>query len=357
MGNGTWSDHTYNAARTFRAATGAADFGYTAATRSQHPDTWKAHPTLDPLNVSARESRDSDEHPDALPVAVLFDVTGSMGQVPRILQTKLGKLHGLIQRKGYARDPQILFGGIGDADTDRVPLQVGQFESDNRMDEQLRTIFLEGGGGGQKSESYELAAYFMARHIRTDAWEKRQRKGYLFIIGDEFNKPRLAARHIRRVIGDDVRLDVSVESVYRELSRQWNVFFILPRQSAYFDDPAIIDHWRKLLGQNAMKLDDPAAVCELIALTIGLGEDRVDVADGLADLADVGSGAEAQSVRRALEGAADGRNRRTSADDDDALRARNGGWGRLRRLAHGTVAIRGAGTPAGLDDAGGVTFR
>ena len=70
-----------------------------------------------------------------------------------------------------------MFGGIGDAQSDRVPLQVGQFESDNRMDDQLRTIFLEGNGGGQKSESYELATYFIARHTVTDAWEKRGRKG------------------------------------------------------------------------------------------------------------------------------------------------------------------------------------
>ena len=118
------------------------------------------------------------------------------------MQTKLGQLHGLLQRKGYVQDPQIMFGGIGDADTDRVPLQVGQFESDNRMDEQLRAIFLEGNGGGQKSESYELATYFISQHTATDAWEKRGKKGYLFIVGDELNKPALTAAHIRGVLGE-----------------------------------------------------------------------------------------------------------------------------------------------------------
>ena len=57
-----------------------------------------------------------------------------------------------------------MFGAIGDATCDRVPLQVGQFESDNRMDDDLGRIVLEGGGGGQQTESYELAMYFMARH-------------------------------------------------------------------------------------------------------------------------------------------------------------------------------------------------
>ena len=159
MGNGAWNDNTYQAAASFRRARGLDDFGYTSRLFSQPRDQWTADPTLDPWGVTVRECRDSAEHPNSTPIVVLFDVTGSMGRVPRIMQTKLGQLHGLLQRKNYVQDPQILFGGIGDADTDRVPLQVGQFESDNRMDEQLRAIFLEGNGGGQKSESYDLATY------------------------------------------------------------------------------------------------------------------------------------------------------------------------------------------------------
>lgn len=302
MGYGNWDDNAYRAAKTFRASRGLDDFGYTAEMRSAPYSDWQAHPTLDPLGVAARECRDSADHENSLPIAVLFDVTGSMGRVPRIMQQKLGKLHGLLRSKGYADDPQILFGAVGDADCDRVPLQVGQFESDNRMDEQLRAILLEGGGGGQKSESYELAGYFMATHIVTDAWEKRGKKGYLFLIGDELNKPKLAARHIRSVIGDSVRRDVSVQSIYRELAERWHIYYILPNQSSYYDDPEIADHWRGLLGQGFLKLDDPAAVCELIALTIGLEEGRVDMDSGLADLRDVGSGVEAASVGKALAG-------------------------------------------------------
>ena len=207
MGNGAWSDNTYQAASTFRRARGIDDFTYTSTLFSLPRAQWAADPTLDPFGVGMRESRDSAEHPNSTPIAVLFDVTGSMGAVPRIMQTKLGQLHGLLQRKGYLQDPQIMFGGIGDADTDRVPLQIGQFESDNRMDDQLRTIFLEGNGGGQKSESYELATYFIARHTVTDAWEKRGRKGYLFIVGDELNKPVLTAGKLRQVLGEPARED------------------------------------------------------------------------------------------------------------------------------------------------------
>src|SRR6185369_14338805 len=112
-------------------------------------------------------------------------VTGSKGSVPRSLQAKLPQLLGLLLRKAYVRHPQILFGAIGDATCDRAPLQVGQFESDNRLDDDLSRILLEGGGGGQQTESYELAMYFMARHTTIDCFDKRGKRGYLFIIGDE----------------------------------------------------------------------------------------------------------------------------------------------------------------------------
>ena len=70
-----------------------------------------------------------------------------------------------------------MFAAVGDATCDRVPLQVGQFESDNRMDQNLEHMILEGGGGGQKTESYELMLYVAARHTAIDCWDKRRPQG------------------------------------------------------------------------------------------------------------------------------------------------------------------------------------
>ncbi|MDN7121485.1 hypothetical protein INN71_08790 [Nocardioides sp. ChNu-153] len=299
MGNGAWSDESYRAAATFRRRSGAADFGYSDDVRRRPASQWRAHPTLDPKDVGVRESRDSVEHPNSTPIAVFFDVTGSMGTVPRQMQAELAKLHGLLQRKGYAEDPQIMFGALGDADTDYVPLQVGQFESDNRMDEQLRSIFLEGNGGGQLSESYELAAYFMARHTATDAWEKRGKKGYLFVIGDEMGKPRLRARYVRDLIGDRLPRDLDSAALWREVQERWEVFFVLPKQTTHFDNPKVNGYWADVLGERLLRLEDPAAVCDLIALTVGLLEDAIDLDEGLEDLREVGS-ASGPAVGRAL---------------------------------------------------------
>jgi hypothetical protein len=61
----------------------------------------------------------------------------------------------------------------------------------------------------------------------------------------------------------------------------------------------VLGCWRDLLGQNVIELADLDAVCETIALTIGLGEDAIDLDEGVADLGDVGSDA-GPAVSRAL---------------------------------------------------------
>lgn len=302
MGSGVWSTDVYDAADRYRRTTGASAFAYSDS------GARTVHPTLDPRGAT-RESRDSAEHPQSLAIAVLFDVTGSMGHVPRTLQAKLPQLLGLLLRQGYARDPQIMFGAIGDATCDRVPLQVGQFESDNRMDDDLGRIVLEGGGGGQMTESYELAMYFMARHTVTDCWEKRGRRGYLFLIGDELAYPRAKAREVQRLIGGDLREDVPLRQVVDEVTRRWDTYYLLPAGSHYAGSGKVLKFWRDLLGQNAVELDDLDAVCETIALTVGLGEQAVDLDGGLADLARAGSAATG-TVSRALTPLARPRNGR-----------------------------------------------
>jgi hypothetical protein len=293
MGSGRWSTDVYDAAARFRATTGASAFAYSDSGAA------RVHPALDPSGVRLRESRDSAEHPQSLAIAVLFDVTGSMRKVPRTLQAKLPQLLGLLLRKGYVAHPQIMFGAIGDATCDRAPLQIGQFESDNRMDDDLGRILLEGGGGGQKTESYELALYFMARHTATDCYERRGKRGYLFVIGDEMAYSRVKPAEARDVIGDELREPLPVAELMAEVSAKWDTYYVLPAGASYVGDQEVLGFWRDLLGQNVIELADLGAVCETIALTVGLGEDAISLDDGLADLGDVGSAA-GPAVSKAL---------------------------------------------------------
>lgn len=288
MGSGRWSTNVYDEYNRLRAASGKGAFDFSDAMHRKGKSHWHAHDTLNPKNVRFRESRDSDEHPNSTAIVVMFDVTGSMGSIPVTLQTKLPELLGLLLRKGYVTDPQILFGAIGDATCDAIPLQVGQFESDNRMDQNLENMFLEGGGGGQQTESYELAMYFVARHTEIDCWNKHGRKGYLFLIGDEMAYPAVNSHEVRNVIGDGLQQDIPTAELVRELRERYNVFYILPQGASYGGNRTILGAWRKLLGQNVLELEDPDAVCETIALTIGMTEGTIDLKAGAGDLRDFG---------------------------------------------------------------------
>jgi hypothetical protein len=291
MGHSHWSDAAYQTRQHQRKSTGKSAFTYDDQVRRS--GVIAVHPQMNPFGKT-RESRDSQAHPDSVAIGVLFDVTGSMGQVPRVLQTKLGALMRLLVQRGYLAHPQILFGAVGDAYCDRVPLQIGQFESGLEMDDDLGKIVLEGGGGGQTHESYELGFYFMARHSAIDCYEKRGRKGYLFTIGDEKPYPVVSRRQVADLVGDHLEIDIPVEQAIAELHARYEHFHIMPTETHHGRSANVQGRWRELLGERVLLLEDAGAVCETIALAIGLCEGTLpDLGDARAELVAAGYDASA----------------------------------------------------------------
>lgn len=310
MGGGAWNANTHSARSAAKAAKGIDQFDHDQTQRKLPVDQQKVHDRLDPKLKAGdasphagqimREVMISDEHPDPTAIVVMFDETGSMGQIPRVLQQKLAALHGLLVRKSYCNDPQILFGAIGDANTgngyERAPLQVGQFESDNRMDEDLAAIFLEGNGGGQGMETYDLGLYFLARHTYLEPFEKHDKKGYAFFIGDERYYAKVLRKNVERLIGDTIEADIPIADIVSEVQERYNLFFVFAAQGMYDAKTVLGDvdgtsrgTWRALLKERAIELEDADAVCELIGATIGLIEGGVTLDDALEDLKDVGA--------------------------------------------------------------------
>ncbi len=302
MGSTNWSDDHYRDRARVRKETGKSAFEYDADLRAQPESERKVHDKMNPYGVQVRESRDSETHPVSRAVAVLFDVTGSMQRVPRILQENLPRLMGLLIRKGYLEHPQIMVGGIGDATCDKAPLQVGQFESGIEIEDDLGKLYLEGGGGAHITESYELALYFLARHTSIDCHEKRGQRGYLFVIGDEMPYKFVKRAEIARVIGDRVQVDVPIEDVLAELEQRYDVYYVIPKMTQHWGNETVHSRWVQLLGQNVLRLEDPAGICELIASTVGIAEGKVDFENLEGDLKEAGS---TPSIVRAVSNALD----------------------------------------------------
>ena len=265
----------------------APAFAYNADIK-QGKTVAKVHEKMDPKGAT-RESRDSAAHPASVPVAVFFDVTGSMGKIPVTFQKRLPHLMTLLTEQGYITDPQVLFGAITDARSNNAPLQVGQFESGLEMDDDLERVWLEGGGGSNEVESYELAHYFVARHVRTDAWEKRQRKGYLFTMGDEGFYTTIEPRRVAEVIGDGLAEAVTTRAIIDELKDKWHVFHLHVQEGSYRNHPVILNQWRQLLGEDhVVLLENASNVAEVIGLIVGLVEGTVDLAAARGHLGQLG---------------------------------------------------------------------
>src|SRR3989344_105533 len=273
MGSGRWDSDAYTDASRTRSRTGVPDFKHTADVAAGRASG--VHADLDPKRVAGstsplagqcvRESRGSNEHPNSLPIAVFFDVTGSMGEIPVVLQKKLPSLMDVIIAKAGVADPNILFGAIGDFHSDEYPLQVGQFESDNRSDEQLRNIIIESGGGGQDMESYGLALSFAADHTATDAWEKRGKKGYLFTMGDEAFWPEISKDEIEKIFGIKVEKDESVTDIVARAKERWEIFHLVILEGSRGGEKSIRNRWRQLLGERIVMVANASLVCEIIA--------------------------------------------------------------------------------------------
>jgi len=256
--------------------------------------------TMDPrlLAAGVRESRDSPDNPDSTPVIVGLDVTGSMGMIAEAIARRgLRTLFEAIYDRQPVPDPHIMFMGVGDATCDQAPLQVSQFEADIRIAEQLVDLWLEGGGGGNSSESYTLPWLFAALHTATDAWSKRSRKGYLFTIGDEEPPTVLTAREQRRVLGQGQR-DLHTPDVLRLVSRQWEVFHIIVEQGSHCQSGGldlVVRKWTGLLGQRALRLADYTRLPEVIVSAMQVNEGR-----DLDDVAASWGGSTADVVRHAM---------------------------------------------------------
>lgn len=299
MGHTNWDSDHYVARTAFRASTGSDGFDYSKAVSSGKVAK-RANEKLDPklMKGGKRECRDSDAHPKSKPIYIGLDVTGSMQSVPMIIQKKLPQLMGMLIRKGYVEHPSICMSAIGDASYDKVPFQVGQFESGIEIDDDITNIYLEGGGGGNNYESYELALYFLARCVEADEFSRG--KGYAFIICDESLTKVVRKDQVKAVFDQTIQDDIQVVDLIKEVKEKWNLFCIVPNMTNHYNNTTMKAFWKEMLGQNLLLLDNPEGITEMIAATIGVNEGS-DLDNLLNDLLDEKTDAKiASSVSKAL---------------------------------------------------------
>jgi hypothetical protein len=133
------------------------------------------------------------------------------------------------------------------------------------------------GGGHSEYESYDLAMYFAAHHTRIDSWDKRNKKGYFFMSGDEPCYPKLFAKWVKNVVGDDIPSDVPLANVVEDLKKRYHPFFLIPDPGRAGVQP----FWKTHFGEAAIVLAEPGDVCPVAAGAVAILEGVVPNLDAL----------------------------------------------------------------------------
>lgn len=231
---------------------------------------------LDPRRIERRDAHDCELNPASTPIIVAVDVTGSMGMLAEVLVKRaLRPLFEEVIARQPVTDPNVMAMAVGDAWCDAAPLQVTQFEADLRIAEQIQDLWIEGGGGGNSFESYNLPWYFAATRTDIDSWTQRGKKGYLFTVGDEPCPPVLLASHVKRVFGGrKPQGDMSSAEVLALASRTYEVFHVVVEEGSFYahSPDEVMHSWREVLGQRVLRLSDHTRLSEVIVSAIAVCE-------------------------------------------------------------------------------------
>lgn len=295
MGGGRWDDDVFTSAKSSRRSAGVDDFAYSQTATAVHTN-------LDPRRINNKpfgklESRDSTEHPESNAVLVGFDVTGSNINRARDAQKALPALMKLLGK--YLSDPQVAVAANDDylVEPEKC-VQISDFESDIRIDEHIRNVILVGNGGGNGGESYDLLLYAAARKTILDCFEKRGRKGYLFLYADENFREQVKKNQVSDVFGDTIDRNIPIADMVEEARELYHVFVLWP-VGGYEESR---EQYERLFGREyVITLEHPDRICEVIGVTIGVNEQKIDAATAASDLMSVGvSKQQAASISQAL---------------------------------------------------------
>lgn len=205
---------------------------------------------------------------DALyPLIIGIDTTGSMAEWPKLFFEKLPLLYK--EAVKYLPDCEISFQAINDfaADGADVALQPAPFGRGPRLDEYIAQLYPVGGGGGQRTESYDI---FAAYNGFLEA-PKAVIKPVAVILGDEAPFPNVPGE-VCRAYGISKGEAVFARTVFDKLLAMCDVYLVRKPYGGD-DDREIVAEWKKLAGipdERILTIEDPRRVVDVILGILGV---------------------------------------------------------------------------------------
>lgn len=266
----------------------------------------KGHPDMDPrVFTGVRECRDSDQHPETTPIIMAIDNTGSMGETADTLARKvIGVTLGeLITRKTLS-GPTMLpmcFGDVfcGNEDStdkgDEYPLQVGQFEqATTDLAQWTEKLYLERKGYSNQFESIDLPLHFVTNRVVSDAWEKRQKKGYFFLATDDLYPKYMTPARAKEGLNVTLQENLPFATLLEAAMTRFHVYIVYTRG----ESGPLAQKWISAFPSNVICIQEVDKLAEVIVSTIQVMEGQETVESVAKTWAGKTSMVVAQSIHR-----------------------------------------------------------
>ncbi|MBS3104130.1 hypothetical protein J4222_04150 [Candidatus Woesearchaeota archaeon] len=216
------------------------------------------------------------------PLVIISDVTGSMGEWPAVIFSKLPYLE-LEGQEYLGKDMEISFAAVGDAYSDNYPLQVRPFTKGTELADRLKELVIEGGGGGQIMESYDLAAMYYSRNVSMP----NAVSPILIFIGDEGLYDFVDKDQAKDICGQNIEGRLSSNQMLSELQNKYSVYLVRKPynvssgDSMSSEDKKVYAQWEGLLGADHIcNLPEAGRVVDVIFGILAKETGRVDYFKG-----------------------------------------------------------------------------
>ncbi len=207
-------------------------------------------------------------------VVIRFDVTGSNETNAKIFFEKLPLLHQDGTR--YLPDLQISFGAVGDANSDHYPLQIRDFKAGKALDGELNALFLEGNGGGQGMETYELAGLYDLKRCEIP----KAVNPFYFLLCDEGYYKDINPDHVKEYIGIDLAEPMTADEVWKQLKQKFKVYILrcsCTHNYSEYTEIEVHKQWVKTFGaDHVILMEDAARVVDCILGILAMETGKFD---------------------------------------------------------------------------------
>lgn len=202
----------------------------------------------------------------ALPVVSAFDGTGSMGGNIEICFNALNALDGLLTplRSRFGYNIQVSSGVAQDRLDSHPVAQMSQWETDNRIADQIR-LLVPDKDGGDATEDYQLFLAFVNERTDIDIFNYYGLKGYMFLMADQICREGTSKAEIEKHLGYQTTMQsLTTKALCQAVARRFHLFYLQVGSGDGGRRNGITEWWEDKLGYGRIVIvPDPNLLAEV----------------------------------------------------------------------------------------------